>query len=94
MLKFHGPALFNTLLDGCCAGLCSRLSLQRVPDVELRYARLRRQVDLDTQLYTLLQTRLKESQIAEAMEMANIQVVDAATVPSPSYVANPLSTCR
>ena len=58
------------------------LTLQRVPDVELRYARLRRQVDLDTQLYTLLQTRLKESQIAEAMEMANIQVVDAATVPS------------
>ena len=56
-------------------------TLQRVPEVELQYARLRRQVDLDTQLYTLLQTRLKESEISEAMEIANIQVVDPAIVP-------------
>ena len=57
-------------------------TLQRVPEVELQYARLRRQVDLDTQLYTLLQTRLKESEISEAMEIANIQVVDPAIVPA------------
>ena len=56
-------------------------TLQRVPEVQLQYARLRRQVDLDTQLYTLLQTRLKESEISEAMEVANIQVVDPAIVP-------------
>jgi capsular exopolysaccharide synthesis family protein len=37
---------------------------------------------LDGQLYTLLQTRLKESQISEAMEVANIQVVDPALVPA------------
>src|SRR5437660_975822 len=74
-------------LDAQAQGLDSALArsdarLQQIPEVQVRYARLRRQVDLDTQLYTLLQTRLKESQIAEAMEMANIQVVDAATVPS------------
>ena len=56
--------------------------LQQIPEVQLRYARLRRQVDLDGQLYTLLQTRLKESQISEAMEIANIQVVDPAMVPT------------
>jgi tyrosine-protein kinase Etk/Wzc len=57
-------------------------TLAQVPQVELEYARLRRQVDLDTQLFTLLQTRLKESQISEAMEIANIQVVDPAIVPT------------
>lgn len=56
--------------------------LQQIPEVQVRYARLRRQVDLDGQLYTLLQTRLKESQISEAMEIANIQVVDPAMVPT------------
>ncbi len=55
--------------------------LARVPEVQLQYARLRRQVDLDTQLYTMLQTRLKESQISEAMEIANVQLVDPAMVP-------------
>ncbi len=55
--------------------------LQRVPEVQLQYARLRRQVDLHTQLYTLLQTRLKEAEISEAVEIANIQVVDPAVTP-------------
>ena len=58
------------------------VALARVPAVELDYARLRRQVDQDTQLFTLLQTRLKESEISEAMEVANIQVVDPAIVPT------------
>jgi capsular exopolysaccharide synthesis family protein len=57
------------------------VALQKVPTVELQYARLHRQVELDTQLYTLLQTRLKESEVSEAMEIANIQVVDSALVP-------------
>lgn len=57
-------------------------TLQRVPEVELQYARLRRQVDLNTQLHSLLQTRLKESEISEAMEIADIQVLDPAILPS------------
>ena len=74
-------------LDAQAQGLDSALArsdarLQQIPEVQVRYARLRRQVDLDGQLYTLLQTRLKESQISEAMEIANIQVVDPAMVPT------------
>ncbi len=56
--------------------------LAQVPEVQVEYARLRRHVDLATQLFTLLQTRLKESQIAEAMEIANVQLVDPAVVPA------------
>jgi capsular exopolysaccharide synthesis family protein len=67
-------------LDSTLARADARL--QRIPEVQVSYARLRRQVDLDGQLYTLLQTRLKESQISEAMEVANIQVVDPALVPT------------
>lgn len=67
-------------LDSTLARADTRL--RGIPEVQVRYARLRRQVDLDGQLYTLLQTRLKESQISEAMEVANIQVVDPALVPT------------
>jgi tyrosine-protein kinase Etk/Wzc len=67
----------------------SGAQLARVPEVQLRYARLRRQVDLDTQLYTMLQTRLNESQISEAMEIANVQLVDPAMAPM-----NPLAARR
>ncbi len=67
-------------LDSTLARADARL--QRIPEVQVSYARLRRQVDLDGQLYTLLRTRLKESQISEAMEVANIQVVDLALVPT------------
>jgi capsular exopolysaccharide synthesis family protein len=56
--------------------------LEAVPATELQLARLRRQVELMGQLYTLLQTRLKEAEIAEAAEIANIQVVDPAVAPT------------
>jgi capsular exopolysaccharide synthesis family protein len=57
-------------------------TLAKVPEVQLQYARLHRQVDLDQQLYTLLQTKLKESQISEASEIANVELVDPAVVPT------------
>jgi tyrosine-protein kinase Etk/Wzc len=74
-LDAQGQALDSTLAR-------ADTRLRGVPEVQVRYARLRRQVDLDGQLYTLLQTRLKESQISEAMEVANIQVLDPALVPT------------
>jgi polysaccharide biosynthesis transport protein len=55
--------------------------LQAIPSAELEYARLDRQVVLTGQLYTLLQTRLKEAEISEAIEAANIQLVDGALLP-------------
>lgn len=55
--------------------------LGRVPEVQLQYARLNRAVELDGQLYTLLQTKLKEAQISQASEISNVQLVDPAVVP-------------
>jgi capsular exopolysaccharide synthesis family protein len=56
--------------------------LGRVPQVQLEYARLNRAVELNGQLYTLLQTKLKEAQISQASEIANVQLVDPAVVPT------------
>ena len=65
----------------------SDAQIGKIPEVQLQYARLRRQVDLDTQLYTMLQTKLKESQISEASEIANVQPVDPAVVPTSPLAA-------
>lgn len=56
--------------------------LAQVPEQQLQYERLKRQVDLNGSLYTLLQTRLKESQVSEASEIANVALVDPALVPT------------
>ncbi len=60
----------------------SRTRLARVPEAQLQDARLQRRVALVTELYTLLQTRLNESRISEAMEIANVEMVDRALVPT------------
>ena len=52
--------------------------LREVPQSELEYSRLRRQVDLTSELFALLQTRLKEAQVSEAVELANVRLVDPA----------------
>ena len=56
-------------------------SLAQVPAAELEYARRQRTVEQFAELYTALQVRLKESEISEAVEIANIQVVDSAITP-------------
>ena len=55
--------------------------LQQVPERELQYTRLERQPKLLEELYGLLQTRLKEAQIAQAANDLTVQVVDAAERP-------------
>jgi len=55
--------------------------LQRVPAIEVQYSRLRRNTDVLGELYTFLQTRLKEAEVSEAVEIANIQIVDPAVRP-------------
>ena len=67
-------------VDQSLAAATARLG--QVPQVQLEYARLNRAVELNGQLYTLLQTKLKEAQISEASEIANVQLVDPAVVPS------------
>ncbi len=75
-------ALLNTQAaqqDSAVAALSGVLA--RAPATELQYSRLAREVQLTASMFTLLQTRLKEADIAEAVESANIQLVDAAQVP-------------
>jgi len=55
--------------------------LAQVPRVELEYARRQRDVEQFGELYNVLQMRLKEAEISEAVEIANIQVVDSAITP-------------
>jgi capsular exopolysaccharide synthesis family protein len=58
----------------------SGVQLAAVPEAQLQYARLHRQVALNSDLYTLLQTKLQESRISEASEIANVGIVDSAVV--------------
>src|SRR5512143_174015 len=53
-----------------------------VPEKQLQFARLSRQVDLNNDLYGMLQKRLKEAEVSEASEVAGVSVVDPAIVPT------------
>ncbi len=56
-------------------------TLQLLPKKELQTARLERDVGVQQELYTLLQTRLKEAQITQAMEDPTVRIVDPAVTP-------------
>jgi len=66
-------------IDGSLAGFGQRL--EKIPAKEVRYARLQRSNQVLSEIYTLLQTRLKESEIAQAVEDPSAQVVDEAFLP-------------
>jgi len=55
--------------------------LAEIPGREVQYQRLERQTTLLEEIYGLLQTDLKEAQIAQAIETPYATVVDAAIVP-------------
>lgn len=56
--------------------------LERIPAKEVEYARLHRQTKVLEEIYLLLQTRLKEAEIAQAVEDPSVRVVDPAIRPS------------
>jgi succinoglycan biosynthesis transport protein ExoP len=56
-------------------------ALDALPKKEVRTARLEREVRVQQELYTLIQTRLKEAEITQAMEDPSVRIVDAAVVP-------------
>jgi capsular exopolysaccharide synthesis family protein len=58
--------------------------LSRLPANEVEFARLSRQPQVLSEMYALLQTRLKEAEVAQAVEDATVRVVDHAVVPSAS----------
>ena len=53
-----------------------------VPEKQLQFARLTRQVESNNELYGMLQKRLKEAEVSEASEVAGVSVVDPAIVPT------------
>jgi succinoglycan biosynthesis transport protein ExoP len=55
--------------------------LRGLPQRELEFARLYRKPTVLKEMYTLLQTRLKEAEIAQAVDNANITIVDRAIPP-------------
>ena len=59
----------------------SNAQLQTIPAKEIRLAQLERNVSGLAQIYTQLQSRLKESEIAAAAEDPSVRLVDAALLP-------------
>lgn len=64
--------------------------IQLIPRREVQFARLARDQDLLTQMYTLLQTRLKEAEIRRAVEPVTVEVIDEALVPRRPYMPRPV----
>ncbi|MBW3535605.1 MAG: polysaccharide biosynthesis tyrosine autokinase [Gemmatimonadetes bacterium] len=56
--------------------------LEAIPQKELQQARLERQQEVLEQVFTLLQNRLKEAEIAQAVEPGDVRVVDEAGLPT------------
>jgi capsular exopolysaccharide synthesis family protein len=55
--------------------------LEKIPSKEMQYVRLERQNKVLADIYMLLETRLQEAQIAQAVEDSRVRVVDAALFP-------------
>lgn len=64
--------------------------LELIPAREVEFARLSRQQKLLGELYTLLQTRLKEAEINEAVESTEVRVIDEALTPRIPISPRPL----
>jgi capsular exopolysaccharide synthesis family protein len=68
----------------------SRQQLDQIPAKQLEFARRQRQAKGLEEIVTLLQSRLKEAQIAEAVEDPSVRLVDAAVLPRVPVSPKPL----
>lgn len=66
-------------LDGVLAQFAT--DLKRIPAKEIQLARLKRQAKITEDIYTTLQSRMKEAQIASAILDPSVRVVDPAIEP-------------
>ncbi len=57
-------------------------SLDDVPDLALEFLRLKRQVEIETAVYTMLIKEHEKSRIEEARDTSTLQVLDQATPPN------------
>jgi polysaccharide biosynthesis transport protein len=65
-------------------------ALHSLPKKAVQTARLEREVRVQQELYTLIQTRLKEAEITRAMEDPTVRIVDQAMVPTRPVYPKPL----
>ena len=56
-------------------------SVEKIPSKEIEFARLRRQPKVLEDIYVAMQQRLKETEIAEAVEDPSVRIVDEAILP-------------
>lgn len=78
-----------TATDRALGGYAS--TMRAIPRQEVEYARLQRAPRVYEELVSLLQTRLKEAQITEAVQDASVRIVDLAVTPwQPSSPNTPL----
>lgn len=66
-------------LDGALGS--SRAKLSSIPRRQVESARLERQVLMLEELYKFLDTRLREAEIARAVRLPSVRIVDTATLP-------------
>jgi tyrosine-protein kinase Etk/Wzc len=79
-----------TSLDGLLEQSGQELSV--IPSQQIASARLQRQVSLLEELYRFLQTRLQEAEVAQAVNLPSVRIVDEASLPfRPSWPSRPLN---
>jgi len=88
LVYLQGLANQVTALDRVLAD--SRRQLNQIPAKQLQFARLQREVKGLEDVVTLLQTRLKEAEIAQAVEDPSVRIVDAAILPRKPVTPRPL----
>ncbi len=74
-------------LEGTLALAGRRLAV--IPSRQIEFARLQRQADLFDELYKFLETRRREAEVAEAVDLPSVRVVDRASVPTAPASPNP-----
>lgn len=57
--------------------------MDRIPGKQLEYARLSRQTKVLDDMYVLLQARLKEAEITQAVQDPSVRIMDTAELPGP-----------
>lgn len=67
----------------------SARTLEAMPEREVEYARLARERELNGEVYLLLQKRLKEAEVSEAVEPEPVRVVDYGLVPEEPVFPRP-----
>ena len=63
--------------------------IEKIPAREIEFARLLRQQTILEEISTLLQTRLKEAEIKEAVQPGDVRVIDRALIPGGPASPNP-----